>query len=411
MTAPNVFLGRQPITDRRERVIGYELLFRASAESQLADFDDQDRAAASVVVDAFVHLGPELVLGSTLGFLNVTRPVLASGALSALPPDRVVIEILEDIEPDDEVIGACEALRARGFSLALDDYVPGDSREEMLPLADWVKVDLLETDPKQLKRLVRQLRGSGPRLLAEKVSTREEHAHCHRLGFDYFQGFYFAHPEILSGRSMEPSQAALLELLGRLQRDEDTSRVVEALKPHPSLSVGLLRIANSSAVARAQRVARVEDALVFLGRRQLRRWLAVLLFAHDRPGGLADPLLITAAKRGRLLELAARHLDVDTAWRERAFLVGILASIDALLGRPKAELIGELHLDAEAEGALLRHEGLLGRLLTLAEDFERGAFERVDTGLAELAIPAARFQAAELAAYEWVHGLAEDLAA
>ncbi|MBW2397265.1 MAG: HDOD domain-containing protein, partial [Deltaproteobacteria bacterium] len=264
-------------------------------------------------------------------------------------------------------------------------------------------------DPKKLKRLVRQLRSTDAKLLAEKVSTRAEFERCHALGFEYFQGFYFAYPEILTGRSMEPGQAALLDLMGRLQRDEDTQCVVEGLKPHPSLSVGLLRIANSSAMARAQRLARVEDALVFLGRRQLQRWLAVLLFAENRPGGFRDPLLVTAAKSGRLLELAARHMDVDVAWCERAFLVGILASIDALLGHPKQEIIQELRLDSESEAALLTHSGRLGELLFAAEAFERGEFARVEEALADLGIPAEEFQADEVAAYAWVHGLAEEL--
>lgn len=409
MDRPNVFLGRQPIVDRRERIVAYELLFRSSAESQHADFSDQNQAAVGVIIDTFMHLGPQRVLGPALGFFNVTRRVLESGDLAALPADRVVLEILEDIAPDDAAIAACEELRQAGFSLALDDYVPGDPREEMLPLVDWVKVDLIETDPKKLKRLVRQLRGTGAKLLAEKVSTRAEYDRCHALGFEYFQGFYFANTEILSGRSIEPGQAALLDLMGRIQRDEDTHSVVEGLKPHPSLSVGLLRIANSSALARAQRLARVEDALVFLGRRQLQRWLAVLLFAESRPGGFRDPLLVTAAKRGRLLELAARHLGGDSAWCERAFLVGILASIDALLGCSKQEVIGELRLDQEVEAALLRHQGQLGTLLAAAEAFEQCEFGRAEAALAELGIPAAKFQADEITAYEWVHGLSEEM--
>lgn len=198
--------------------------------------------------------------------------------------------------------------------------------------------------------------------------------------------------------------------MGRLHRDEDTQCVVEGLKPHPSLSVGLLRIANSPALARAQRLSRVEDALVFLGRRQLQRWLAVLLFAEGRPAGFRDPLLVTAAKRGRLLELAAHHLEVSPAWRERAFLVGILASIDALLGRPKQEVIEELLLDEESEAALLRREGPLGELLAAAEAFERCDFSRAEAALEKLGIPTADFQAHEIAAYEWVHGLSEELA-
>ncbi len=131
----------------------------------------------------------------------------------------------------------------------------------------------------------------------------------------------------------------------------------------------------------------------------------MLLFAEGCPGGFRDPLLITAAKRGRLLELAALHLDVAAAWCDRAFLVGILASIDALLGRPKQDVVRELHLDEESESALLTHSGRLGELLFAAESFDRSEFDRVEESLERLGIPAAEFQLAEIAAYAWVHNL------
>ncbi len=410
VSTANVFLGRQPIVDRRERVVAYELLYRAGVDSQTADFSDQDKAAAQVVADTFMRLGPDAVLGEALGFFNVTGALLRSDMVQVLPCDRVVVEVLETVRPDGENLLALERLRKQGFRLALDDYVPDDEREELLDLADWVKVDLLATDPKALRGLVRKLRNTRAKLLAEKVSDRTSFERCRKLGFDYFQGFYFARPEVLSGRSLNPGAAALLDLMGRLQAEASTAEVVQALKPHPDLSVGLLRVANSAALAPAQRLARLEDALVYLGRQQLLRWVAVLLFSHDRPGGQRDPLLITAAKRGRLLELVAALLDRNPAWTDRAFLVGILASVEALLGRPLAELVEELRLDTETTAALLRHEGRLGRLLQTALAFERGDFAAVERELADLGLQAADFQAAENAAFEWVHRFLQTLA-
>lgn len=407
----NVFIGRQPIVDARERVHAYEILYRASADSNSAVFEDANQAATQVVVNTFMQLGPDAVLGTGKGFFNVTASVLQSGVLSALPPERIVLEILEDIEPSDDVVRACENLRDKGFTLALDDYVPDDPREELLELVDWVKVDLLATDPKKLRRLTRWLQRRDVRLLAEKVSTPAEFETCKKLGFHSYQGFYFAHAEIVSGRAPSAEANVLLDLMQRVQAEEETREIAEVIKPHVAIGMGLMRIANSAAMARTQNLSRVEDALIYLGRRQLQRWLAILLFAQNRPGGQRDPLLITAAKRGRLLELLAGDLSEDSDFAELAFLVGVLASVEALLGRPKQEILADLNLAPIANAALLGYEGPLGALLRLAEAVERCRFGQVEEQLEALGISARLFQARENQAFEWVHGLAEGMGA
>lgn len=389
--------------------MGYEILYRSSATSHRADFENQDQAAAQVVVDSFMNLGADSVLGEGIGFFNATAAVLEAGVMKVLPPDRTVVEILEDISPSPRLVQICRDLGRAGYTLALDDYVPGDPREELLDLVDWVKVDLLETDPKQLRRLYRELRRAGPKLLAEKVSSWAEFERCRALGFDAFQGFYFAQAEIVSGKAPEAETGALLDLMGRVQGDAETHEVAQKLKQHADLSLGLVRIANSASMARAQSLSSVEDALVYLGRRQLQRWIAILLFANNRPGGHRDPLLITAAKRGRLLELLACRLSGDVELSERAFLVGILASIDALLGRPKEELLRELNLAEEALAALLDHSGCLGQLLCTAEAFEVGDFSGAQGCMEGLGISPGDFQEDEDSAYDWVHGLVRGL--
>ncbi len=411
MPKPNVFIGRQPIVDARERIKGYEILYRSSADSQVADFDDQDQASTEVVIRTFMELGPDAAFGTGKGYFNATAGVLEAGYLEVLPPERVVIELLESIEPTPQIVMACDRLRKMGFTLALDDYVPGDAREELLSLVDWVKVDLIETDPKKLRRLVRRLRRSGVHLLAEKVSSQPEFQRCISLGFDLFQGFHFSRPEIVSGCAPTHQNTALLDLMAKLQTGEETQEIAQTLKRHADLGVGLLRIANSAAMARAQSLSRIEDALVYLGRRQLQRWLAILLFSQNRPNGFLDPLLVLAAKRGRLLELLAAELNPDPDWTERAFLVGLLASADILLGRSRQEILDDLQLDEESRAALLGYEGDLGALLRIAEASESCDFTRLEDQLSTLAITQAAFQEAENSAYEWFHNMSGSLAA
>ena len=182
------FVGRQPIVDRDQRVVAYELLFRSSAEARVADFDEVGRAAVRVMVDTFAALGMEAVLGRAQGFFNVTGEVFLSESIEALPRDRVVLEILESVEPTPEIQARCRELQEAGFAIALDDWVADDPRECLLPWASVVKVDLPAVPRKELRKLVRKLKEAEVQLLAEKVETAEEFEVCRKLGFDLFQG-------------------------------------------------------------------------------------------------------------------------------------------------------------------------------------------------------------------------------
>jgi len=399
------FLGRQPILDRGERVVGYELLFRSAADATRAVFDEQNSAAARVIVNTFTALGADAVLGDGLGFFNVTAEVLRTDVLEALPPERVVIEILENVEDHPAVLRRCRALRERGFRLALDDWCEKDPRIGLLEIADLVKVDLLAVPPGRLRRVVRQLRRREVGLVAEKVESREDFRRCRDLGFDYFQGFFFARPVVLEGVALDPGRAALLELLQKIQAEAETAEIVEVMKLHVNLGLNLLRLVNSAALPKPNRIERVEDAIHYLGRQHLQRWIAILLFAGGDRDGVRSPLLLAAAHRGRLLELLAWEGRGGAVSADRAFLAGMLSFLDALLRRPLAEVLGQLHLHEDLRRALLHREGALGELLEVAELAMNGDAVALEPRLAPLGLDLEGFQRAEQAAFVWVHDL------
>lgn len=403
------FVGRQAIVDRDRRVVAYELLYRSSSTSLVADFDEQNVAAVRVIANTFASLGEETVLGGNLGFFNVTREVLMSEAIHALPKERVVIELLEQIGPDREVVARCRALREAGYQIALDDWVHEDPRAGLLACADIVKVDLPSVAKRDLRRVVRALREGGKQiLLAEKVETQPEFETCLGLGFDRFQGYFFARPTVLEGVAVDPSQANLLRLLQQISIGTDTAAIVESFKQDAKLGINLIRLVNTAGHAGRVRLESIEDGVRTLGLRQLSRWISVLLFAGGRQAGARDPLLTAAAHRGRLMELlgeAAAKKGVLRVERERAFLVGMLSLVDALLGRPIETIVQDLRLGADIALALTRHEGELGRLLTLAEAAERGDMVVIEGELERLELSVAELQRYDHAAYAWLHDL------
>lgn len=382
MSVPQFFLGRQPIVGRRRELVAYELLFRTSHDNQ-ARIEDDVAASAAVMQHAFTGLGLEAVLEDKLGFINLSAPLLHSDAIEVLPRERVVLEILETVALTPAVVERCRTLKAAGYHLALDDVVEfTEAQRALLPLLEVVKLDVLAMPPAEIRRIVGMLKPYGVRLLAEKVDSVEQHNLCLELGCDLFQGYYFARPTILSGKPVQPSALQLLKLLGQVAADVETSELEESLKHAPDLTVHLLRLVNSVAFGLPRQIASVGTALNLLGRAQLHRWIQIMVFAQQTGNQSAtDPLVQTAAVRGRLMERLVQWLRPDEGpLADRAFMVGMLSLIDALFGKPMPELINPLGLEESVQSALLERGGWLGGLLKLVEGTEQ-ADERQMTQL------------------------------
>ena len=403
------FVGRQPIVDRDQHVVAYELLFRSSKESTFADFSEASAAATRVIVNTFASLGMEAVLGRAQGFFNVNREVLLSEIIDILPKERVVIEVLEDVVPDEEVIRRCQELQAEGYELALDDWIVDDPREVLLPFATVVKVDLPAVERADLRRLVRQLRRHSVLLLAEKVETIEEFENCLALGFDRFQGYYFAKPVVLEGGDIDAPKTTLLRLLQLVTGAGDTEEIVNVFKQDAKLGLNLLRLVNTAGMAVRVRLETIEDAVRHLGLQRLSRWITVLLFVDDSvDGDMRDPLLISAGRRARFMELVIEATSSGrevTVVREQAFLVGMLSMADALLGRPIDDLVRELRLGPEVSLALTHQEGELGELLNMAIATERGDLKKIESLLEARDLDVAALQEIENSAYVWINGI------
>lgn len=371
--APQFWLGRQPILDRSSTTVGYELLFRSS-EANSATISDHRAATASVISHAFGELGLAQVLGDARGFINFDAELLVSDAVELLPPKRTVLEILESVAITPRIIERCSELRERGFSFALDDVVQLEhTHEQLLPLIDYVKVDVRGMSSTELRNLVHRVRaGWRVQLLAEKIDSADEAKECRDLGFDLFQGYFFARPTIMKGRRADPSRQQLLELLQQtLDEDSDNRKIEQTFKRAPELSYKLMRLVNSVGMGLRSPIQSLSHALTILGRRQLQRWIQVLLFAHHATGDSASSLLQMAAARGKLMELLAERHGHDAVWPDKAFMTGILSLLDALLATPIADVIAPLRLPDDVRGALLERDGQLGHLLRIAEALER----------------------------------------
>ena len=408
--ADQLFLGRQPILDREQRLHAYELLFRSGSRN-FAEVTDGVQATATVIANAFSELGIEAALGSHRGFINVDEAFLFSDMLELLPRHAVVLEILETVPPTPAVIERCAALKAAGFTLALDDVIQLEPEfADLLALVEIVKVDIQPLSRVQLMQLVMKLKPLGKQLLAEKVDSREQMEQCLKLGFSLFQGYYFAKPTIIAGKKLDHSQLSLMKLMGLLLSDADTAELEAALKPEPGLSINLLRMTNSVGAGCTEKITSLGHAITVLGRRQLQRWLQLLVFASGSQGNTDNPLLMMAATRGRLMELLAGEVRPgDSILSDQAFMAGIMSLMPALVGLPIAEVIAPLSLTANVRDALCDGGGLLGALLHIAECSENGDIAALSKALAELpALSPKAINRAQTQALQWANDIARE---
>ena len=374
MAIEEIFIGRQPILDRKHELFAYELLFRSGRAKNEAHIHDDLSATASVVNHAFAELGIEQALGPYKGFINCDATLLLSDIIEILPPDKIVLEVLETVEVTPEVVDRCRELKARGFTLALDDFVDyADKWQPLLDLVEIVKVDLMPLERAGLDATTRALQRWPLTLLAEKVDSREQADYCHKLGYSLFQGYYFAKPAIIAGRKLGHSQLSLVRLLGLVLEDAETHELEAVLKHEPGLAMNLMRLTNSVATGVRTKVTSLRHAITVLGRRQLQRWLQILLYTDRSGGNVAGPLLQLAATRGRLMELLAGKLHPGSREAEdRAFMTGIMSLMPTLMNVALEEILKGINVGADIRAALEHGEGELGTLLVLSEALENG---------------------------------------
>lgn len=395
----DVFVARQPIFDRKSELFGYELLFRSGLENQFGGAD-HDQASLAVIANSFFIFGIEALIGRGRAFINFARSTLINDYAYALPKDRLIIEVLETVEPDSQVIEACERLKAAGYLIALDDFDQRKRGDQLLRLADIIKIDFLATDREQRETLVHELAPFGVSLLAEKVETREHFREARELGFSYMQGYFFARPEIQVGRRTPGFKANRLEIIRLLHEpDPDLATVEEQFKRDPALSYKLLRYLNSAAFGLRHPIRTVRRAVTYLGQAGLRAWATVIVLA-DLGADQPMEVVVTSVVRGRFCELIGRELGLEDEDQD-LFLLGLFSLIDVLTGRTLADVLQDLPLTDNARAALLGKENCLRKILDLVRAYERARWQEAERMIAALDLGPTVMPGAYVKAVEW----------
>lgn len=368
----NIFIARQPIFNAQLNVFAYELLFR-SDQNNAANVLDGESATTNVIINALTEIGMDQLVGPHLAFINLTRSHLIT--LSELPldeiKDKLVLEILEDIQAEDVVVKAVTKLSKDGFTIALDDFIYHEKLQPLVELSDIIKIDLMALTARELEEQVKILANGKRKLLAEKVETQEEFDRCKTLGFDFFQGYFFSKPNIVSGHSLPANKLAIIKLLAKFQETESSAEeLASIITQDVTLSLRILRYINSAQFGLGKKVNSIQQAIMMLGRNTIRN-LANLV-AMSQIENKPHELLIISMTRAKMAENLARQHKAD---KETCFTMGLFSVIDSLMDQDMQTLMNNLPLADEIKNALLHYKGKAGTILQCVLAYESGDWE------------------------------------
>ena len=393
------YLARQPILDREGKIYAYELLFRDSPESDIAIIASDVLATAQVLENVLNNIGIQRLIGKNKAFVNCSRNMLLDNLFGLLNPKYFVLEILEDVEVDDAIVKAVQRYKGLGFELALDDFIFNEEFinrfKPLFPYISYVKMDVVDNSLQSMATAATFFKTMGVKLLAEKVEDEATFKRCEEAGYDYFQGFFFAKPELVTGRKIDATSATILQLLLRIKSRPSLEDLCEHLQQHEDIAQNLLRFVNSDAQIRHSRISTVKEAIVWVGMSRIQEWLMLMLYARPELGMTpqSSPLFQNATHRAKFLESLARTIDGnDDDFCAKAFMAGLISRMDALVRAPLETILPDAPADDEMQDALLNRSGRLGTLLRLADAVELDDRDSIRASLAELGLSFAQLK-------------------
>ncbi|MCW9056558.1 MAG: HDOD domain-containing protein [Gammaproteobacteria bacterium] len=375
----NLFIARQPIYDLNQTVMGYELLYR-NGNVDKAIFEDANQASCETIINSFMHIGIDSLIGSALAFINLPNDFLVIESLTPMFREQTVLEILEDIEPTTETIEGIKRLKSQGYRIALDDFEYDDKFIPFLNLADYVKIDVLGKDEATIRQQLNTVSKFDVTIIAEKVETQEMYILCKEINFEYFQGFFFCRPQLVTQKHIPTNKAVALNLLNKLQNpDIDFNELESILAQDIALSYKFLRYINSAAFSLRREIDSIKDAITLLGLVNTRNWVSMILMTRS-VDSKPDELITIAMIRGKMCELLAEKNKPDI--KAQMFIVGLFSVLDALMDMEMIDLLDTIILSSPIKMALLDHSGDHGAILEQVLQYEAFNWdELIKTGI------------------------------
>jgi c-di-GMP-related signal transduction protein len=372
----DIYVARQPIFDIKKCIFGYELLFRADIANFFPEIEG-DSATSKLLSNSFFNIGIEKIAGSNLAFINFTQELLLQQLPLMFSQDRLVVEILENVQPERDVIEACQEIALNGYIIVLDDFFYKPSLEPLIDVADIIKIDVKATPLEEVGDLVKKMTKRGVDLLAEKVETYDEFNKALEMGFRYFQGFFFSKPEVLAGKEISTPQMQLLEIMAEVNKEDfEFNRLEKMIVRDASISYKLMRLINSAYFKRAKEISSIRQAIVMIGEAGIRRFLSLISMA-GLCGNKPDELIRVSLVRAKFCEFLGNHSG-NSAEKSELFTLGLFSLIDAIMDDSMENLMSQIPLSSNIKEVLISGTGDLSGYLSLVESYEKGDWGEIE---------------------------------
>lgn len=369
------YIARQAILSRDKELYAYELLFRDGEENCFPDIPP-DEATSKILTDSHLDLGLEDISAGKPVFINFHQDTLLYRFPTSLDPKKVVIEVVETVKPTAELVQACKTIKDLGYTLALDDHDFDPQWDVLLPYTDIIKVDIVECEEQTLLDNIGKYVDSKIKLVAEKIETIEDFEKYRDMGFDYFQGYFFARPEIIKQKKLPTSKLSLIELIGASSAIEfDLDKVKTIIERDVSLSYKLLRFINHPLVNKSNKISSLRHALNYLGQVEVKKFIALLALANlgdNKPVELIHLSLV----RAKFCELIGQAKSLSNN-PPTGFLLGLFSLLDALLDQSMQSIVEKVPIGENIKTALCGDENELRQYLSLIRAFEAGYWNGV----------------------------------
>lgn len=393
-----VFIARQPIFDNKKNVYAYELLYRSDLENR-AFITDGDFATLKVIANSLL-IGLQKLTDGKKAFINFDRGLLLARVPLFFPSDILGVEILETITPDQRLIKVCNQIKNDGYLMILDNFVFNEEYRPLIPMVDIIKIDFCASTPEERRSIFQKVSSKHVKFLAAKIETQQDYEEALKLGYHYFQGFFFQQPALISRKEMPGYKLNYLSILRKLYDPAfDVEQIEEIIKRDVSLTYKLLRFINSAAHGFKVTIRSIRHALILLGKREIKRWLTIIVMSgigRDKPIELMNAAVI----RARLCELIALEFKLQDQPTD-LFLIGMLSMMDAFLDRPLPEILEELPLEENIKFVLLEGEGQARHVLELVRAFEKADWESFSLFSHQLKLDEEKLAFLYLEAVEW----------
>lgn len=386
MSDSDIFIGKQPIFDQKNQVVAYELLFRGGVKNNSASFECEDQATETVIHNALLGFGLDELVGSNKAFINFPESFFCPGVDPVFSADSVVIELLEHVRPTDDVLAALQELKEKGYEIALDDFVFKKEFIPFLKLADIIKLDVMNLSLDKVPLLFSKIKNvTKAKLLAEKVETRELYQACSDAGCELFQGYFFAKPEIVKGKKVSVARLNLLDLLHQIN---NPNIGLEALQTIIERDVGLthklLRMAKAYRTRSMPEFNTIREVLTLFGLKRVQAWTTMLSISSIDE--VIPEVFITALSRAIFMRnLAVKESLINP---ESFYLAGMFSLLDVIMGQPLETVLQQLPISQFIIDGLIEKQGDYGRVIAVAESYERGQPETDDQDVANIYLQA-----------------------